>query len=268
MNMRAFYLVFLFFLLGSLNGFSQKRILVQPSEVIGSRKMRILSTNQGAIEASNVVPAHIINFLATNKHFQVVDRKNITYIQTERELQKSEDFIDGYMVEQGQIEGADYIFRIVFIEDEKTLSLQVFEVSSGLLVCSRDQPVKISSFGIRQLDPLLRNLLYEIMYDCFDMKYSFVRSLAEKNKSVQRALIAIGKTNQAKEEDVVEFYQLETEEVDGENYVRRKVIAKGEILKVEDNNFSEVKITQGHVELYRQMNGPSKIYVIIKNELI
>lgn len=265
--MRIFITLLLLWSMVSQSLLAQTRIMIQPTEVVSSRKTRIISTDQSTLEASKVVPAHVTNFFATNKKFQVVDRKNITYIQDERELQKSEDFIDGYMVEQGMIEGADNIFRISYIEDEQVLSFQIYDVATGVMICSKDQSIKISYFGIRQLDRTLRNMLYEVLSDCFHIKYSFVRPIDEKNKSVQSALVAIGKSSQAKVEDRVEFYQQVTESIDGEEYVRRNVIATGLITQVQDDNFSVVKIIKGHTELFNQKGGSSKIYSIIKNEV-
>ncbi|MEZ5030943.1 MAG: hypothetical protein R2787_06070 [Saprospiraceae bacterium] len=265
--MRIIYLIIFLGFTGWQDLAAQTRILVQPGEVISSRSGRSSGANQRVIGKTDVISAYVTNFFSTHRKFQVVDRNSISYIQKERELQKSEEFMDGYMVEQGKIEGADYIFRITYIEDEKTLSFQIYDVATGLHVCGRDQVVRNGRFGSHELDVTVRNMLYEVLYDCFDLRFSFVRPLTEKNKSVQTALIAIGRSSQAKERDLVEFYQLVSEVVDGEEYVRRKVIAKGEITEVQDDHFSNVKISEGHVELYRQKEMQTKIYTIIHNEL-
>lgn len=246
---------------------AQTRILVQPGEVISSRSGGSSSSNQRVIGKTDVISAYVVNFFTTHKKFLVVDRNSISYIQKERELQKSEEFIDGYMVEQGKIEGADILFRITYIEDEKILSFQIYNVETGQSICGKDQEVRTGRFGSRELDVTVRNMLYEVLYDCFNQKFSFVRAVTEKGKSVQSALIAIGRSSQAKERDLVEFYQLVTEVVDGEEYIRRHVLAKGEITSVQDDHFSNVKISEGHVELYRQKEMQTKIYTIIKNEM-
>ncbi|MBL0288501.1 MAG: hypothetical protein IPQ19_14160 [Bacteroidetes bacterium] len=47
--------------------------------------------------------------LFTKSRFTVVDRTNLSALKSEKELQKSEDFIDGYVVDQGKSFGAKYV---------------------------------------------------------------------------------------------------------------------------------------------------------------
>ncbi|PZF72669.1 CsgG/HfaB family protein [Taibaiella soli] len=74
------------------------------------------------------------------KHFTLVDRSNLNALDNERELQKSEAFINGATVEQGKSIGADYLIRLG-LQDYKNdgvvckfkLTLNVINVATGEL---------------------------------------------------------------------------------------------------------------------------------------
>ena len=50
-----------------------------------------------------------IQSFAQKSRFTVVDRTNLTTLKSEKELQKTEDFMDGYVVDQGKSFGAKYV---------------------------------------------------------------------------------------------------------------------------------------------------------------
>jgi curli biogenesis system outer membrane secretion channel CsgG len=50
-----------------------------------------------------------VQSFSQKSRFTVVDRTNLSALKSEKELQKSEDFIDGYVVDQGKSFGAKYV---------------------------------------------------------------------------------------------------------------------------------------------------------------
>ena len=57
----------------------------------------------------NSIQETIINAFVKTKRFNIVDRSKMDALKKEKELQKSEDFIDGYVIKQGISLGADYL---------------------------------------------------------------------------------------------------------------------------------------------------------------
>lgn len=57
------------------------------------------------------VYAAISNVFTTKKRFTVVDRTKLDQIAQERNLQKQEDFLDGFVVEQGKSLGAQFLIQ-------------------------------------------------------------------------------------------------------------------------------------------------------------
>src|SRR6218665_519052 len=85
----------------SQQAYSQKRIGVVGVQGISSvsHKYYYLSVQQRN-DFSPMVSA-MVDFYSNNKDFITLDRQNINLINSEKELQKSEDFMDGYVVTQG-----------------------------------------------------------------------------------------------------------------------------------------------------------------------
>ena len=78
---------------------------------------------------------------------KVVERSYLGLVGEERELQKAEEFIDGYVVEQGQSIGADYILLGEFTYDGYLLTLTLLATADGETVAKENIKLKKSLFS-------------------------------------------------------------------------------------------------------------------------
>lgn len=264
---RNVFLVVLFFTIFLSNSLAQKRILIQGVDVIeGKRKFSIFPKNSGTNEALKVVPPFCINFFANNKKFVVIDRQNLSLLNAEKELQKSEDFIDGYIVEQGKSEGADYALKGLYLENEKNLNLRIYDITTESVLCQKDQALETNIFGIKNFENIIHSMLHEMLYDCFGIKFSVVRPLEEKKDEAKKILVAVGKKHKASKSDRVEVFYMVEETIDDEVLERASVIGEGEIDEIQDENFSTIKVKKGGKEISTALKDNKKLYCLIKNQ--
>jgi hypothetical protein len=240
--------------------------MIQAVDVIeGKKKFSFFPKNNGSGEALRVVPPYCINFFANNKKFTVIDRQNLSLINAEKELQKSEEFIDGYIVDQGKSEGADYVLKGLYLETEKNLNLKIYDVASNSVLCARDEALETNIFGIKNFEARIHGMLHDMLFDCFDIKYSVVRPVEVKKDEAKILLIAIGKKHRAKLEDRMEIYTFITEDLDGEQIQRKVLVGEGEIIEIQDENFSLLKVKQGNKEIPKHLNENKKLFCLVKN---
>jgi hypothetical protein len=265
-NVISTWLVFIILFCFARQSQAQIRIMVQAFDVIETKKSGFFySKNTGSQQALRAVPPHCINFLANNKKFSVIDRQNLSIIQAEKELQKSEEFMDGFIVEQGKSEGAEFVLKGIYFESEKLLTIKIYEISTGLVKCSVDETFETNMFGIKDFKSRIHNMMHSLMFDCFDIKFSMVRALETKKGEIKTALMAMGKKHGVKAGDRVIIKTWVSENVDGENVQRVVEIGEGEIELVQDENFSTVKIKKGGGELLRMLEAKEKIFGLIQN---
>lgn len=249
------------------SGFSQKRIMIQAVDVIeGRQKFSLFPKNTGAGDALRVVPPYCINFFANNKNFTVIDRQNLYLIDQEKDLQKSESFIDGYIVDQGKSEGADYVLKGIYIVSEKTLSLKIYDIAGGSVLCSTDEAMETSLFGVKNFESRIHNMLHQLLFDCFDIKFSVVRILESKKDEARFILGAVGKKHRVKIEDRLEIFTYIEENIDGEIIKRKELIGDGKISEIQDENFSKIKVNSGGREIQKYVDDGKKLYMLINNK--
>jgi len=252
-------------ILSFLTAQSQKRMVVQAIDVVEGRKKLNLFATAYASESIKLVPSYCVNFLANHKKFSIVDRQNISLISNEKELQKSEEFIDGYIVDQGKSEGADFVLKPLYISGEKMLILKVYDVESGTVKCSKERKMDTNILGIKNLEAITETMLHELLFTCFEIKYSFVRPVEVKKDEVKTFLLSMGTKHKVKKEDRVEVFYYVTENIDNEDVSRKVIIGEGQIEEVQDDNFSVVKIKKGGKEISTLLNEKQKISCIISN---
>jgi len=71
------------------------------------------------------------NVFIRDGRFKVIDRSNDNEISNELNRQKSESYMDGYVVEQGKQIGAEYIVKGSYLPNERELHVNVFEVANS-----------------------------------------------------------------------------------------------------------------------------------------
>ena len=79
---------------------------------------------QGAASSQDVnsIQETVINAFVKTKRFNIVDRSKMDALKKEKELQKSEDFIDGSVIQQGISLGANYLISGQKKSEQRPLS--------------------------------------------------------------------------------------------------------------------------------------------------
>lgn len=249
----------------------QKRIAIDGIDFLKKEKKGFFSalTDSKSVLDSRVineVPKICANFFVNEKKFTAIDRQNLTIVNAEKELQKSEEFIDGYMVEQGRSEGVDLLLKPFYFSDTKMLNIRIYDIEDGTVKCMEETKLKTGLWGPKQMEKRVVYMLHDLMFSCFDKKFKVMRVSKGNKKKAKRLLVAVGKKNIVEKGDPLEIFYMEEEEVDGEKLQRKEVIGYGEIKEIEDKNFSQVDVKKGRDRVAEALEKGKKVYCKINNE--
>lgn len=206
------------------------------------------------------IPDYLINFYANDDRFIVIDRKNDQLIKNEKERQKSEEFIDGYIVEQGREEGIDYIVRSWLTEKGKQLNVRFYDVKNETVLCEKS--IALSKFFtvVTKLQITVEELAHEANLSCFNLNFEVVRSLEDKKEKVKELLVLAGHSRNVTKGDLFLIFEIVEEEIGGKIYTRENILGEGVISKIQDQNFSEVKVKKGGDVIYERLQAKVPIY--------
>ncbi len=236
------------------HSYSQKRIGIYNVTGYSSKSNVYSALNNQNGSVFGAVPAYCVDFFSNNPDFITIDRKNIHFINFEKELQKTENFMDGYVVEQGKSEGVDYLVQSLFDTDTYTLMIQVFDVKEERVLCSSEKQLDKNFLGIKDLRQQVTGMLLEINSKCFESSIPVVRMLSFKGKKAKELLVAAGKDLRVRSGYKFEVFMNVEEKVGDKTIFRKEVIGKGTIVKVEDENFSILEITDGAEVVLAEIN--------------
>ncbi|MES2796240.1 MAG: hypothetical protein V4683_09755, partial [Bacteroidota bacterium] len=232
-------------LLIGYSSFSQKRIGIYNVNTISSKSRSFWNPDTQNSEILGAVPAYCVDFFSNNQDFITIDRKNLNLIDHEREIQKSENFMDGYVVGQGKSEGVDFICQSVYDIDTYVLIIKILDVKGEKILCSSEKKLNSNLFGIKDLKQQVTAMLLEISANCFETEILVLRALETKGKKAKTVLISAGTDLRVKKGYKFEIFELVQEKIGSKVVNRKNTIGYGEVLKVEDENFSVVDITDG-----------------------
>ena len=207
------------------------------------------------------ISSYIIANYASDDRFVVIDKANSQLIANEQDRQKSEEFIDGYIVEQGMQEGFDYCYYPKYDKKEKTLSVRVYDIAKGTVVSNQEVELKTSIIGTpKNLKAAILEITDKVNIDCFEIRYEIVRCTKEKKSSAKELLFALGYNQRAKEKQEFDIYQLVEEKVGSKSIERKEVIGRGEITEVQDGNFSTLKVSKGGDVILSSLTAGQQLY--------
>lgn len=176
-------------------------------------------------------------FVRDNR-FSVVERGKMTMIEKERELQKSEDFIDGKVVQQGVGIGADYMITGFINFELLVLRLSVYDVTDGRLI------------GKEEFDLKYEYKLKSLVHQRFIQQYfplpgiRLVKMLEGTNKA-ESILIAAGSKSGLTRKEKLEIKELVYEEIEGESFEREVTLGIAKVYQIENENFTICKVEEG-----------------------
>lgn len=247
-------LLFLAILLSTLtNSYAQKRIGIYNIQGFRSKAKSFLSLDPSTYSFSTSIPSYCVDFYSNNPDFITIDRKNTLLIEAEKELQKSENFMDGYVVGQGKNEGLDYIVSCVLDLDTYSLSIRILDVAEKNIKCIAEKQLEKNFWGIKDMKQQVIGMLLEINSKCFENDIPVVRITGSKGKKAKEILIAGGSDLRLKKGYELELYKIVIEKVGNKSIDRKVVIGKGVIVSVEDENFSTVEINDGGEEIMAEL---------------
>ncbi len=223
--------------------------------------------NKGGTSSINVVPEKIINYFSNDKDFAIIDRKNKQLVNKEMRMQKSEDFIDGYIVEQGKAEGADIICQSIYDHKSKRLIIQMTDVATKEIMCSKERKLDSGWLkGLKNLDQELTIMLFEISSDCFGKGFPVVRAFEKSKNKVKKLLVLAGYAQRIKLKYKMEIVMSVEEKIGDITKIRKTAIGKGYISQIEDENFSILKVEDGKKEIFQALEDGIKLECRLINE--
>lgn len=258
---------------------------------------------QGAADYQdvNTIQETVINAFVKTKRFNIVDRSKMDALKKEKDLQKSIDFIDGSVIEQGVSLGANFLIsghvisaraeRMETVPDSKTgkvtvtymaklsIALKVIDVASGQVINSETvEPQGGSSLGgmfglapstpeeaiskaIKQIEKKVDNFVGRN----FPVSFPIAEIQEKDNKgNATKIMIAGGSGFNLQKGDKLVVVEVSTMEVGGKKLERKKEIGLLKVDKVEDENFSVCSVKSGGIEISARFEAKANLLVMTK----
>ena len=218
-------------------------------------------------EYTTAIQDAVTNAFLKSKRFSLVEREKMSQLKSEKELQKSEDFIDGSVVEQTKTLGAQYVVlgnisessltskttnvymvgNVTVITAKISFSIKVVDVATGQIIASKNftnsaKGKNAFNNTLEELNPIIESFIKE--------NFKITVSLAEieeKNKKGEafKVLIAAGSSTGVKKNDEFKVFENTEMIIDGQTLIRKKNIGKIVVEDVEDENFSKCIVKEG-----------------------
>jgi hypothetical protein len=226
-----------------------------------SSLMDLFMIDLASPNALNTISDKLVSVYTNDPGFKVIDFRSYDLVKSELERQKSESFIDGFIVEQGRVEGANYILSPIFLATDNEIAIRVFDVEKGNLVCSASTPLVKNKTGVEYTRLYTAQLIQQLNNRCFNLQYPVVRSVKDKGDDSKELLIAYGHAQQAKEKQFLGIFVTRVETVNGQEMERQEQIGDGEISEVEDDNFSVLEVRKGGTEIYKALQAQQTLFI-------
>jgi TolB-like protein len=251
----------------------------------------VTSTNGKEYNETVSITEEISNAFIKTKRFILVERTKMDALKKEKNLQKTEDFIDGSTVEQGKSLGAEFLISNTlnsYSNDGEvckfSLALKVIEVSTGQVLTSEiieakgggkggsllNAAIGVNVSNINNPDGALKKALKDILpqIDAFVRKnFPAIFSIAEISEKDSKGgaktiLISGGSEMGLKKGDKLKIVEVSEMEVNGKKMTRKKDIAELQLIKVEDENFSSCSVKTGNIDVTTKFDAKAKLQVL------
>ena len=258
---------------------------------------------QGAASSQDVnsIQETVTNAFVKTKRFNIVDRSKMDALKKEKDLQKSEDFIDGSVIQQGISLGANFLVsghvmsaqaeRMETAPDQSgnvtvsykaklSITLKVIDVSTGQVVVSETIEPKAGStfggmFGVGPSSPQaaitkavnnIEGKIDEFVNKNFPATFPIVE-IQEKDSegNATKIMIAGGSAFNLQKGQKFKVVEVSMIDVYGKKLERKKEIGELKITKVEDENFSTCSVNSGGIEINSKFEAKAKLLVITKD---
>lgn len=191
------------------------------------------ATDQDAIAISDAVTDGFVR----TKRFSIVYRSKADKIFAGLDLQKSEEYVDGSIVEEGKILGAEFLIA--------------GNVRSAI-------PEAAVAKAIKNIEPMID----EFVSRNFPVTFFVVEIMETKNGEATKVLISGGTGFGLKKSDKLKIVELIDLDVDGNKFTRKKVIGEIKVTEVEDENFSQCQVTSGGIDIKNKFEAKARLRVM------
>lgn len=259
---------------------------------------------QGAASFQDVnsIQETVSNAFVKTKRFNIVDRSKMDALKQEKDLQKSEDFIDGTVIAQGVSLGANYLISghvisalaermetapssttgqvTITYKAKLSISLKVIDVATGQVITSETIEPKGGSMlggmmGTAPSSPQaaiskaikgIEDKIDDFVSKNFPASFPIVEIQEKDSKgNASKVLIAGGSAFNLKKGDRLKVVEVSIMEVGGKKLERKKEIGELKISKVEDENFSSCSVSSGGIDINSKFEAKAKLLVITKD---
>ena len=283
-------------IMGLSNVFAQEKVTVGilPATYV---------TGSANLSDVNSIQEEISSCFVKTKRFNIVDRSKMDALKSEKELQKSEDYIDGSVVAQGASLGAQYLISCnvnsataiqVTTKDPKTgqttisgykeklsIALKVIDVSTGKVIATEtiepkggttlgalagtapQTPEKAFSKALQDI----QNKIDDFVAKNFPLTFS-ISEITEKDAKGNAVTIQIagGSEYGLQKGQKLKVVEITEKEVDGKKIPYKKEVGEIKVTKVEDENFSTCTVIDGGADINAKFEAKVKLKVITKND--
>lgn len=243
----------------------------------------------------NSIQETVTNGFVKTKRFNIVDRTKMDALRNEKNLQKSEDFIDGTVVQQGVSLGASFLVsgHVVSANAEQmraddgtityktklSINLKVIDVATGQVVSSETIEPKsgnslLGALGVGSTTPDvsiaksikgIEDKVDDFVSRNFPISF-FIAEIQEKDGkgAAVKLMIAGGSEFGLSKGDKLKVVEISIMEVGGKKLTRKKEIGELKITKVEDENFSTCSVSSGGVDIVAKFEAKANLQVVTK----
>lgn len=211
--------------------------------------------------------SHVVKAFLNQGQFAVVEREQNKLVEAERELQKSESFIDGKIVEQSRAIGAEYLLsgfletgsglltlKITSVADQQVVESQTCELRANLIYGENNVA---TSSSWKKINEAVQTMLNRWLAQG---KLTLVRVLETKKDKAQKILVAGGSAKGIHQDAALEIFYVETEQIDGQALERFVPVGKARVEQVENANFSNAKVQDGGEVIPQLLAAGKKLY--------
>lgn len=231
--------------------------------------------------------------------FILVERSKFDLIEKERELQKSEAFLDGLVISQGKSLGARYIVtsvvshinsnnkynsisKVYIYNFDIVISLKILDVETGELISALNMGKPTSNttgWGANcnamgtgtDYDSSIKNAMSNLscgikkwIDEAFPIEFLVLKIEDSKKDKAKTILVSGGKDKGILKGQTFNLFQKTVEDIDGEKIDRKKIIGECKVQLLEGEKLSICEVTSGEKEVFNLMERKIKIFGILK----
>jgi TolB-like protein len=264
-------LLSIFSFCAALSIFSQEKM------TIGILPFTYVSGSAAYQDVNTISEAVVTSFVKT-KRFNIVDRSKLDEVSAEKQLQKSSEFVDGTVADQGKSMGAQYLIsghvnsaskteewktrtkldgtteRYLAVDAQINFTCKVIDVATGQVVNSeafKNEPGLLSLAGTK--DEAFNNAIKSLSKSIdkwvsknFPLVFDMVEVQTKDKKGYpSEILVGAGSDSGVSKGDKLLVVEVSKVQVGGVTKERNKEVGSAKVTKIEDGSFSICSIVEG-----------------------